>query len=237
MKLEVIAFNIQSCIDIEKTAAYRIELCDNPQEGGTTPSAGFIKMARKQSTKQLYPIIRPRGGDFLYSKEEFEMMQHDILLCKEAGCDGVVIGLLDAKGNIDKARTAKLVELAYPLGVTFHRAFDRVNNLQQGLEDIIECGCERILTSGGLPTVMEGKENLKMLVEQADNRITIMPGSGLHSNNIEELMNYTNATEFHTSARKNVQSNMEYLNAQMNEQLQSVNVDIDEVNAILTKLK
>lgn len=237
MKLEVIAFNIQSCIEIEKSGAHRIELCDNPAEGGTTASAGFIKAARAATTKDLFPIIRPRGGDFLYSDEEFEIMKHDVALCREIGCDGVVIGLLQANGNIDKVRTSRLVELAYPMGVTFHRAFDRANNLQKALQDVIDCGCERILTSGGYPNVDGGKDVLKNLVALADDRIIIMPGSGVRADNIEALISYTGATEFHTSARINVQSKMEFVNKTMNESAETVTVNIDEVNSIIQKLK
>ena len=129
MLLEIIAFNIQSCATIQNAGAQRIELCGNPTEGGTTPSYGFIKAAREVTGIQLFPIIRPRGGDFLYSNEEFEIMKSEIKLCKEFGCDGVVIGLLNADGTIDKKRTAALVSLAYPLEVTFHRAFDRVKDM------------------------------------------------------------------------------------------------------------
>ena len=128
-KLEVIGFNIESCIVAQAAGAHRIELCDNPEEGGTTPSYGFIKAAREKLQIALFPIIRPRGGDFLYSNEEFEIMKTDIKRCNQLGCDGVVIGMLNADGTVDKKRNASLVELAYPLGVTFHRAFDRTKPL------------------------------------------------------------------------------------------------------------
>ena len=157
-KLEVIAFNIESCKLAQQSGAYRIELCDNPSEGGTTPSIGMIKAAREKVDIELFPIIRPRGGDFLYSDDEFEIMKEDILQCKKIGCDGVVIGLLNADGNVDKIRTSQLVNLAYPMSVTFHRAFDRANDPFKAMEDIIECGCERILTSGQQPTASEGIE-------------------------------------------------------------------------------
>ena len=234
--LEVIAFNIQSCIDIQAAGAHRIELCDNPGDGGTTPSYGFIKAARKHLSIELYPIIRPRGGDFLYSNEEFEIMKTDVLVCKELGCDGVVIGILTEEGNIDKERCKVLVELAYPMGVTFHRAFDRVNNMQQALEDVIEIGCERILTSGLFPTAMEGIDNLKTLIEQADERIIIMPGSGVRSASILEIAGKTNAVEFHTSARRTIDGQMKYKSVTMNENLQSIAVDEDEVRKIIALL-
>ena len=201
MLLEIIAFNIQSCATIQNAGAQRIELCGNPTEGGTTPSYGFIKAAREVTGIQLFPIIRPRGGDFLYSNEEFEIMKSEIKLCKEFGCDGVVIGLLNADGTIDKKRTAALVSLAYPLEVTFHRAFDRVKDMYIALEDVIEAGCGRILTSGLFPTAEQGMGNLQKLVEAANNRIVIMPGSGVRSDNINIIAQKTGASEFHSSAR------------------------------------
>lgn len=235
-KLEVIGFNVQSCIIAQSCGAYRIELCDNPNEGGTTPSYGFIKAAREKLQIELYPIIRPRGGDFLYNEDEFEIMKTDVMICKELGCDGVVIGILQADGTVDKARCKQLVELAYPLGVTFHRAFDRVNDASQALEDIIEIGCEKILTSGLRPTALEGAETIATLIKQADERIMIMPGSGVRSANIIELAEKTGATEFHTSARINMESRMIYSNEWMKESLRSVTVDADEVKKIIELL-
>ena len=210
--LEVIAFTIESVLLAQQSGAHRIELCDNPAEGGTTPGYGMIKTAREKTSLLLYPIIRPRSGDFLYSDEAFEIMKRDVLLCKELGCDGLVIGLLQPDGSIDKKRTTALVEAAYPLGVTFHRAFDRVANPFEALEDIITTGCERILTSGLKPTATEGAETLAQLVRQANDRIIIMPGSGVRSENIVALARQTGAIEFHSSARKMADSEMEYLN-------------------------
>lgn len=228
-KLEVIGFNIESCSLAQAAGAHRIELCDNPGEGGTTPSYGFIKAARKNLQINLFPIIRPRGGDFLYTDAEFEVMKTDIKICKDFGCDGVVIGILNPDGTVDKKKCSQLIELAYPLGVTFHRAFDRVNDSSQALEDIIEIGCERILTSGLQPNALDGAKLIASLIKQADERITIMPGSGVRSDNIIELANKTGAKEFHSSARINIESKMEYLNAAMKEKLQSVSVDVEEI--------
>lgn len=227
--LEVISFSIESCLTAEECGAQRIELCDNPYEGGTTPSAGMIKRARSLVEIDLYPIIRPRGGDFLYSEDEFRIMQEDIRYCKELACDGVVFGILKNDGSIDTDRTSKLVELAYPLEVTFHRAFDRVNNYEAALEDVIQCGCKRILTSGLHPTVMAGKDILKNLVDLSGNRITIMPGSGLRSTNIKEIAIYTGAKEFHSSARIETSSTMQYLNENMKENLPYTILDGSEV--------
>jgi copper homeostasis protein len=236
-RLEVIGFNIESCILAQAAGAHRIELCDNPGEGGTTPSYGFIKAARANLQIELYPIIRPRGGDFFYSDAEFEVMRTDVKICKELGCDGVVIGILNADGTVDKKRCKELVALAYPLGVTFHRAFDRVNNAAQALEDIIEIGCERILTSGLVPAALDGTETLAALIKQADERIIIMPGSGVRADNIVELAKKTSAVEFHTSARMNIDSRMNYTNEAMKESLKSISADEVEIKNIIANLK
>ena len=235
-RLEVIAFSLESCLLIEKAGAHRIELCDNPGEGGTTPSYGFIKKARALTSIDLYCMIRPRGGDFLYSIDEFEAMKTDVQLCKEAGCDGVVFGLLNADGTVDRERTSMLVDMAYPMGVTFHRAFDRTRDAFEALETLIDVGCERVLTSGLMPNVNSGKQLLKQLVTTADERIIIMPGSGVRHNNLAELAEFTSAVEFHTSARTNVTTGMQYINEQMNEGLTSVTVDCNEVIACLAAL-
>ncbi len=235
-ELEVIAFNIESCIIAEYNGASRIELCANPSEGGTTPSAGMIADARKSTSIQLFPIIRPRGGDFLYSDQEFNAMMYDIETCWNLGCDGVVIGMLTKEGNIDIKRCAQLIENAVDMSVTFHRAFDRVNDPLLALEQIIELGCKRILTSGLKPTVMEGIDMLKQLVEHAGSRITIMPGSGVRSNNIIQLAETTGARAFHSSARKNISSEMNYHNQGMNESLNQVTLDAEEVQHIKKKL-
>ena len=227
--LETIAFNIESCELAQAAGAHRIELCDNPGEGGTTPSYGFIKAARQILKIDLFPIIRPRGGDFFYNDEEFEIMKTDIQVCKEHGCDGVVFGILKEDATIDKIKCKILIQLAYPMSVTFHRAFDRVTDPSQALEDVIECGFERILTSGFYPTAMEGADNLKKLIQVADERIIIMPGSGIRSSNIKQLKESTNAIEFHSSARKMKNSNMNVFNNNMNENLQSVNIDEAEI--------
>ena len=235
--LETIAFNIDSCIKAQAAGAKRIELCDNPGEGGTTPSYGFIKAARAVLKIDLFPIIRPRGGDFLYSDAEFEIMKTDVQICKDLGCDGVVIGMLKEDATIDKERCAALVKIAYPMGVTFHRAFDRVIDAQKALDDVIEIGCERILTSGFYPNVMDGIENIKLLIAQADNRIIIMPGSGVRASNIKSIIEQTGATEIHSSARKTNVSKMHLQNNTMNENLQSVDIDEAEVFAMINALK
>lgn len=234
--LETIAFTIDSCRIAQSAGAGRIELCDNPGEGGTTPSLGFITAARKLLHIPLYVMIRPRGGDFLYTDEEFGIMKNDIRLCKQLNCDGVVLGLLNADGSIHKKRTAQLTELAYPMGVTFHRAFDRCIHPLQALEDVAECGCERILTSGHHPSAIEGVSLINDLVKLADERIIIMPGSGVRSDNIIELAQKTGATEFHTSAKALQKSGMDHVNNTMKENLSSATVDAEEVRKLISLL-
>lgn len=234
--LETIAFTIESCKIAQAAGVHRIELCDNPREGGTTPSYGFIKAARQVLKIDLFPIIRPRGGDFLYNDEEFEIMKSDILVCKNLECDGVVFGILNDDATIDNERCKMLVQLAYPMSVTFHRAFDRVTEPLQALEDVIECAFERILTSGFYPTAIEGVDNLKKLIQVADERIIIMPGSGVRESNIGELAKATAAVEFHSSARKIQNSNMKVVNNNMNENLESVGIDQEEIKSMVAIL-
>jgi copper homeostasis protein len=191
--------------------ADRIELCANLTEGGTTPSYGTIRQCREAFALPLYPIIRPRGGDFLYHKGEYETMVHDVKLCKQLGCDGIVIGLLNMDGTIDIARTSELIKLAYPMEVTFHRAFDRCPDPFVALEELIEMGCTRILTSGQQPTVNEGVEMIAQLNKSADERIIIMPGSGVRKENIKMLAERTGCMEFHSSLRGKEKSNMKFV--------------------------
>ena len=237
MKLEIIGFNIESCIAAQEAGAHRIELCDNPSEGGTTPSNGFIKGARKKLSIELYVMIRPRGGDFMYSDDEFEIMKTDIEMCRQHGCDGVVIGLLKKDGTIDKKRCSELISLAYPLGVTFHRAFDRAKDPFRALEDVIETGCERILTSGQRPKAVDGAQIIKELITHAEDRIVIMPGSGVDARNIISLAENTGAREFHSSASFYSESKMDYVNSSMNEHLQHITVNKDEVINMVKLLK
>jgi copper homeostasis protein len=161
-------------------------------------------------------------------------MKQDVLVAKELGFKGVVIGLLKSDGRIDKIRTAELVSLAKPMQVTFHRAFDRCIDPMQGLEDIIETGCHRILTSGQVPNVANALPLIKQLLEQANGRIIIMPGSGVRANNINEILLQTGVVEIHSSARKNNPSKMEFKVASMNENLQSTGVDLDEIKMMLS---
>jgi copper homeostasis protein len=235
-RLEICAFDLPSAFAAQQAGADRIEFCAGPAEGGTTPSVGAIRTAREQLRIALYPIIRPRGGDFLYSDEEFRSMIRDIEYCKQVGCNGVVFGILLPDGSVDKARCSRLVEAAYPLGVTFHRAFDWSANPFEALEAVIGIGCERILTSGQRPTAVEGIPLLDQLVREADERILIMPGSGVRAANIVELAEKTGASEFHTSARALKASAMEYVNTAMGETQDSVMADPGEIRKIKEQL-
>src|SRR5262245_9115856 len=196
--------------------ADRIELCANLAEGGTTPSFAHIKKCREAFDVLLFPIIRPRGGDFLYTKDEFEIMKNDIRLCKETGCEGIVIGLLNMDGTIDITRTSELIEFAYPLEVTFHRAFDRCKDPIVALEELIEIGCQRILTSGqrlsvgSRESIVDSKAAalIAELNKLADDRIIIMPGSGVRKENIKQLAEQTGCVEFHSSLRGKAKSPM-----------------------------
>ncbi len=232
MELEVIGFDLASCLTAETHGANRIELCANPHEGGTTPSYGMIRVARQNTSIQLFPIIRPRGGDFLFSGLEFQSMITDIQQCEQLGCDGVVIGMLTEDGIVDVDRCAELIQHAGAMQVTFHRAFDRVKDPMQALEEIIDLGCMRILTSGLRPNVDLGREMLRTLVDAAGDRITIMPGSGVRSNNVLELARFTGATAFHSSARSSHPSSMGYINPAMDEELVSIGIDAEEVREL-----
>lgn len=191
--------------------ADRIELCAALSEGGITQSPATIRKCREQFQVQLFPIIRPRAGDFLYDNDEFKIMLNDIKYCKSLGCDGVVIGILEKDGGIDVLRTAKLVQLAYPLEVTFHRAFDRCRDAFEALEQLIQIGCQRILTSGQKRTASEGIELIEELVRVSDGRIIIVPGSGVRMDNIKEIAERTKAIEFHTSLRSQRPTSMSFV--------------------------
>ena len=190
--------------------ADRIELCAALTEGGTTPTYGTIKKCRESFSVDLFPIIRPRSGDFLYSDEEFEIMLTDVFICKELGCNGLVSGLLQKDGTIDSKKTSRLIEAAYPLEFTFHRAFDRCLDPFKAMEFLIEIGCGRILTSGQQPGAPEGAKLIGQLVNEANGRIVIMPGSGVRKENIKALAEETGATEFHSSLRGKQQSRMDF---------------------------
>ena len=244
-KIEICANSVASCLQAQQGGAYRVELCAGIPEGGTTPSYGEIAVARELLHIKLNIIIRPRGGDFLYSDVEHKAMLHDIEMAKKIGVDGVVIGCLNADGTVDMARNKELIDAAKDMSVTFHRAFDMCKDPFASLEQIIELGCDTVLTSGQQPTASEGVSLLSELVAKANNRIIIMPGSGVNEDNIATLAKETKATEFHFSAREPIDSKMEYRNPNLkmggtvvsiDEFIQNV-TDAEKVQRTIDKLK
>jgi copper homeostasis protein len=234
--LEICCYNLESVMNASAAGGDRIELCADPGAGGTTPGIGLIKTVRKKIELTLYPIIRIRGGDFLFSDEEFQVMLQEVDSCKSAGCEGVVFGMLQPDGRIDKLHASRLVERAYPMGVCFHRAFDWTRNPFEALEDIIEIGCERILTSGQQPTAIMGASLIRDLIKMADGRIEIMPGSGIRAHNIRDLKIETGATQFHSSARILKKTSMEFIQPFMAEDQSLVMADRGEIEQMVAHL-
>ncbi|MCY6356124.1 copper homeostasis protein CutC [Clostridium sp. ZS2-4] len=210
--IEVCVDSVESAIAAEKGGANRVELCTNLAEGGTTPSTGCIELVRRNIDIDLNVIVRPRGGDFCYSNFEFEVMKRDIRMAKKLGVNGVVIGILKEDGNIDIQRTKEIVELARPMSVTFHRAFDMTCDPFKALEEIIQLNIDRVLTSGHEKTAFEGEKLISRLVEKAEDNLIIMPGGGVNEENIEEIKNITGAREYHVSGRKKFESPMIHRN-------------------------
>lgn len=209
MLLEIAAFSLEAALAASASKAQRIELCSYYSAGGLTPSAGTLRIAAELIEKDVFIMLRPREGDFCYSNREFESMIEDIRYIRSLGYKGIASGILHPDGSIDKSRTRKLVEEAFPMSFTFHRAFDKSRNLTASLEDIIECGCTRVLTSGGESSVNEGLQMIKSLVEQAAERIIVLPGGGVNLSNVIELRQ-AGCTEIHLSARQWVDSRMQF---------------------------
>lgn len=235
--LEVCAFTIQSCLIAERAGALRVELCDNPVEGGTTPSWGTLKTVRDKISIALYPIIRPRSGNYLYDADEFESMRKDILLCKEMGCDGISVGVGTIDAEIDTDRMKRIVDWAYPLGVTCNRVFDGTPDPFKALEELIDCGCERVLTSGQRPAASDAADVLARLVQHAAGRIIIMPGAGVNSGNLAQLQKACGAEEFHSSARRVVPNPLTYINEQVSDYGRVYVADEDEVRRMVAVLE
>ena len=230
-KFEVCANGVESCLAAQEGGADRVELCAGIPEGGTTPSYGEIKVARRLlKTTRLHVIIRPRGGDFLYTPLEMERMEEDIRICRELGVDGVVIGCLTADGEVDMEANRRLVECAKEMSVTFHRAFDRTAHPLKALEDIISLGCDRILTSGQQPKAVEGVKLLAELREKAHGRIKLLAGCGVNENNIHDIFEATGIREYHFSARVEVPSLMKYNNPEVYMGAEGA----DEANCLVT---
>lgn len=212
MIIEVVCYSLESAITAQEAGASRIELCGGFTEGGTTPSCALIELVQKKMHIPVYIMIRPRGGDFLYSDSEYEVMIREIEICKTIGVTGVVFGILQPDGSLDIKRCTSLIQHAMPMKVTLHRAFDRTSDPLKALEDAILCGFERILTSGQQKDAVEGIEFIKNLISCAADRIIIMPGCGLTDENILQFHMYVNASEYHLSGKKLVLSKMEYYN-------------------------
>lgn len=206
--IEICANGLQSALNAQKAGAGRVELCDNLYEGGTTPSPATIRLARKYLHIRLHVLIRPRGSDFLYDDLEMEMIREDTRFCKATGCDGVVVGFLHADGSVNIERTKEIVELARPMKVTFHRAFDMTPDPFEALEALIRSGADRILTSGQKNLAQDGRELIRKLVEHAGKRIIIMPGAGIDETNIKTMIRETGATEFHLTGMGMIKSKM-----------------------------
>lgn len=212
---EVVVYNIESALNAQRGGADRVELCDNPGGGGTTPSFGTIQVLRKELDISLFVMIRPREGDFCYSDLEFEAMQKDIERSKELGADGVVFGILTKEGTIDVERCRELVALAQPLQVTCHRAFDMTKEPYAALEDCIEAGFDRILTSGQQAQAHDGITLIAELVKKAGDRISIMAGCGVNEDTVEDIISQTKVNEIHLAAGESRPSLMEYKNVQI----------------------
>ena len=210
-KLEICVSSIQSAINAERAGAHRVELCDNLWEGGTTPSVGLLEIVCENLAIKVFPIIRPRGGGFVYSDLEFQAMKRNILHAKRAGAQGIVSGILLSNGTIDSIRTSELVEQTSPLPFTFHRAFDLTTDPMESMEQLIEIGVQRILTSGQKNDVIQGLDMLKELSNQAGGRIIVMPGGGLRLDNIHQVAKETNCVEFHMTAQKYVHEQFEMI--------------------------
>ena len=212
MKVEIVVYNIASALKAQEGRADRIELCDNPGDGGTTPAYGTIELVRQNVSLDVYVMIRPRGGDFFYSSYEFHAMKRDISQCQKLSVDGIVFGILNPDGTIDKKRCKELIAKAKPLKVTCHRAFDMTRDPFEALEDCIEVGFDRILTSGQQAQASMGAELIGELVKKANGRISIMPGSGVNEDTVTAIVSKSGAKEVHCSATASAESDMIFRN-------------------------
>ena len=233
--IEIATADLETTRQAVEGGADRIELCANLGDGGTTPAYGTLRRCKELFEVPIFPIIRPRAGDFLYSDDEYRTMCFDIEMVKSLGFEGVVIGLLLSDGRIDLPRTAALRELAYPMEVTFHRAFDRCLDPMNALEELISIGIDRILTSGQSLTAPEGVEMIASLQKQANGRIVIMPGSGVRPDNLDSLKEKTGCHEFHTSLRGWRESAMQFRHPNFKNNTESYrnpNIDAEQVRGM-----
>lgn len=211
MILEACVNSAMSALEAVAGGAHRVELCENMHDGGTTPGAGMIRFLRSRMTGGLFVMIRPRGGDFLYSNDEFEVMLEEIRTAREMGADGVVFGILQADGTVDLPRMSRLMSEARPLSVTFHRAFDMTSDPFRALYDLIGLGVDRILTSGQKPDALSGSALIAELIRHSAGRVVIMPGGGIKEHNLAEVARRTGAQEFHVRLDRQMQSGMQFI--------------------------
>ncbi len=241
MIIEVCANSYSSALIAQVAGAHRIELCQDLLLGGTTPSAGTILQTRQTLQIPIFVLIRPRSGDFVYDENELEIIKSDILFCKKNSIDGVVIGQLSSDGHVDIEQTQQLIELAYPMSVTFHRAFDRTKNPLQTMETLIDIGINRILTSGQAATAFEGKNVLQKLVEKSKGRIEILAGGGININNVVDIIQTSKVQEVHLSGKTLIKSPFTQkgimLNAGAIPEQDYYRTDEAKIRAVIEKIK
>ncbi|UCC64396.1 MAG: copper homeostasis protein CutC [Anaerolineae bacterium] len=242
--LEACVDSVEAAVAAQEGGADRVELCANLLEGGTTPSAGTIQLAREKLGIGLNVMIRPRGGDFCYSDAEFKVMQLDVQLAKKLGADGVVFGILKENGAVDTLRIGELLQLARPLSVTFHRAFDMARDPYEAIKDLIGLGIDRILTSGQDLSALEGLDLIADLVRKAGDRIIVMPGGGITERNVKKIVVHSGAREVHVYAPMTVESRMKYRHTQcfMGGELRPPEftltvTDVDRIKAFMDAVK
>ena len=232
--LEIAANSFQSCMAAQEGGADRIELFENLGEGGCTPSYGMLALVKEKINLPVYVMIRPRGGDFIYSNEEFEIMHRDIAMCKQLGFPGVVFGILNAEGGIDITRCKDLLSTCGDTKVTFHRAFDRSKDLHESIRQLIDLGVERVLTSGGKPNVENGKDVIKGLQQEYGKDIIIMPGCGVTATNARTIVDHCTVNEIHATAKAKVSSNTSYTKPHFTDEWYESNMQ--EIKAIKQSL-
>lgn len=215
IQVEVCVDSLDSALAAQTAGAHRVELCVNLLEGGTTPSAGLIIQIRRKLFIKLHVMIRPRGGDFCYSDDEFQIMELEIAAAKGFGADGVVLGILNEQGRIDEPRMRTLIEQARPMKVTCHRAIDMSRDLRKSLETLINLGADYVLTSGGRQTALEGSAGIARLVRAAKGRIAVMAGSGINERNVRRVIAETGVNEIHVGLCDEIPSPMKYRNAKI----------------------